>query len=256
MSYISHHIGKRLRMLRGLRSQKEIAKGAGLSPSQYSRYERGGVIPSDEVLWRLAKSLGCKVVDILESDLIPQEESTGKTYHHLGLVLGSRLAFLREKKAGNIEEFAAKVGMPMDKIVKFEMGQEMPDDRAIVSLAKALGVEIEDFLGGAGTAEYFKDQIELIETFADLNDEDASEARYVKYHTQHIDKAAETMKDILYSALNRESDLINQTRQLARENWDLRKQLAEMRALLESTHSGELTKKEQKRVPQKKSDPE
>lgn len=42
-------IGNTLRELRGDRSQQEVSKAVGISPSALSMYERGERIPRDEV---------------------------------------------------------------------------------------------------------------------------------------------------------------------------------------------------------------
>lgn len=48
-------IGERLRMLRGSRTQIEVAKALGLSQSAYSAYESGTRTPRDEIKAKIAK---------------------------------------------------------------------------------------------------------------------------------------------------------------------------------------------------------
>jgi putative transcriptional regulator len=48
-------IAKTLVRLRGKRTQEEIAKKLGISPSAYSMYETGQRIPRDEVKIKIAK---------------------------------------------------------------------------------------------------------------------------------------------------------------------------------------------------------
>lgn len=48
-------IGKKLVELRGMRTQKEVAKAINVCQSTYSMYEKGERIPSDEVKKRIAE---------------------------------------------------------------------------------------------------------------------------------------------------------------------------------------------------------
>lgn len=47
-------MGKRLRSLRGKKTQEEVAKAIGVSFSAYTKYEMGIRIPRDEVKIRIA----------------------------------------------------------------------------------------------------------------------------------------------------------------------------------------------------------
>ena len=67
MGIIADHIGKRIVLLRGEMSQKDLAKRSGIHRVQLSKYETGKAVPSDEVLQRLATALECDSLDILGS---------------------------------------------------------------------------------------------------------------------------------------------------------------------------------------------
>ena len=57
-------LGRRLRRLRGDRSQGEIGAQAHMKQTQYSRYESGGSWPGSAVLKRLADALGTTVEEL------------------------------------------------------------------------------------------------------------------------------------------------------------------------------------------------
>jgi len=54
-------IGKRLRDLRGERSQAEIAEAVGVTAMAISQYERGERVPSDAVKLKLAELFDLRV---------------------------------------------------------------------------------------------------------------------------------------------------------------------------------------------------
>ena len=54
-------IGKRLRDLRGERSQAEIAEAVGVTAMAISQYERGERVPSDAVKLKLAELFELRV---------------------------------------------------------------------------------------------------------------------------------------------------------------------------------------------------
>lgn len=45
---------EKLRELRGKKSQAEVAKAVGISPSAYAQYERGDRVPRDDIKKRLS----------------------------------------------------------------------------------------------------------------------------------------------------------------------------------------------------------
>lgn len=57
-------IGRRLTELRGEKTQKEAAKGLGISASALSMYENGERIPRDNIKIRMASFYGKSVGDI------------------------------------------------------------------------------------------------------------------------------------------------------------------------------------------------
>lgn len=54
-------VGERIRNMRGLRSQRELAAASGIGESYISRLEHGHIKPGHDMLIRLSKALGCDV---------------------------------------------------------------------------------------------------------------------------------------------------------------------------------------------------
>ena len=63
--------GRRLRILRGIRKQKEVAAAIGISPSLLSAYEMGTRNPSDENKVLLAQYHQMTVGEIFFSQTLP-----------------------------------------------------------------------------------------------------------------------------------------------------------------------------------------
>jgi len=57
-------ISERLVKLRGTKSQEEVARATGISPSALSMYENGERVPRDEIKIRLAEYYGTSVEEI------------------------------------------------------------------------------------------------------------------------------------------------------------------------------------------------
>lgn len=57
-------IAKRLADLRGSRTQREVARNVGISPSAYAMYESARRVPTDEIKIRLAEYYQRTVQDI------------------------------------------------------------------------------------------------------------------------------------------------------------------------------------------------
>lgn len=56
--------GEKLRLLRGSKSQDEIAKEIGITKSSWAMYERNERVPRDEVKIRIANFFGKSVQEI------------------------------------------------------------------------------------------------------------------------------------------------------------------------------------------------
>lgn len=54
-------VGKKLRELRGSRTQDEISKELGITKSSYAMYERDERVPRDEVKVRISNFFGVSV---------------------------------------------------------------------------------------------------------------------------------------------------------------------------------------------------
>jgi transcriptional regulator with XRE-family HTH domain len=59
--------GRAIRLLRGKRSQKEVAAAAGLDPTTWSFYETGRRRPKDENRQRVLRGLGCTELELEET---------------------------------------------------------------------------------------------------------------------------------------------------------------------------------------------
>ncbi|MFH1060408.1 MAG: helix-turn-helix transcriptional regulator [Pseudomonadota bacterium] len=231
MSLISYQIGKRLRRLRGARSQREVAQLAGISPAQYSRYERGTVTPSDVVLVGLAVALGCEAEDIIginEAIIRPTERDNGITYHYLGMAIGSRLSVLRRQASLSLEDVASRAGLPIERYSHFELGQDIPDDITIKALASVLDVDPIQIVGSASTADFLSDLLRS-DQWLDIE----YEGSFIKHNTRLAKQAYDQMDEVIDSALRRSEQLSQQITALIKENINLRKQLAELHAILE-----------------------
>lgn len=62
--------GEKLTILRGERTQAEIAQIIGVSKSSWAMYERNERIPRDEIKIRIARFFGRSVQDIFFSDSV------------------------------------------------------------------------------------------------------------------------------------------------------------------------------------------
>ena len=62
------NIANKLRVLRGNRTQAEVAEAVGISASAYGMYEAGQRLPRDDVKIRLAAYHGCSVHTIFFDD--------------------------------------------------------------------------------------------------------------------------------------------------------------------------------------------
>lgn len=60
----SERIGAYLRMLRGDKTQRDVAEAVGITAMAVSQYERGERIPNDEIKMRLARYFQRSVEEI------------------------------------------------------------------------------------------------------------------------------------------------------------------------------------------------
>lgn len=61
-------VGGRLLLLRGMRSQEEVAAALGIRQSTLAMYERGSRMPRDEIKLALARYYGCSVESLFFSE--------------------------------------------------------------------------------------------------------------------------------------------------------------------------------------------
>ena len=70
---IAAWVGRRLKELRGGRTQKEFADLLGLSQAQYNRYETGKRLAHDKVLEQVASVCGLSPEQVVWGDELPAE---------------------------------------------------------------------------------------------------------------------------------------------------------------------------------------
>ncbi|SFJ82534.1 helix-turn-helix domain-containing protein [Thermoflavimicrobium dichotomicum] len=82
-------LGQRLKMLRGKRTQDEIAHKLGISRARYSHYENGRSEPDAEMLQKLADLYNVTTDYLLgrTDDPTPKENKSGKTGINLKEIL-------------------------------------------------------------------------------------------------------------------------------------------------------------------------
>ena len=68
MAYDPKRNGHRIRVLRGIRGQKEIAKALGISVQLYGMYERGVRNPPDNMKILFAKFFGVSVENLFYAE--------------------------------------------------------------------------------------------------------------------------------------------------------------------------------------------
>ena len=73
---IAAWVGRRLKELRGGRTQKEFADLLGLSQAQYNRYETGKRLAHDKVLEQVAMVCGLSTGQVVWGDELPAEART------------------------------------------------------------------------------------------------------------------------------------------------------------------------------------
>ncbi|BEQ14456.1 helix-turn-helix transcriptional regulator [Desulfoferula mesophila] len=70
---IAAWVGRRLKQLRGERTQQEFADLLGLSQAQYNRYETGKRLAHDKVLEQVAQVCGLSPEQVIWGDELPAE---------------------------------------------------------------------------------------------------------------------------------------------------------------------------------------
>lgn len=68
MSIDKKKVGERLAVLRGSRTQKEVAEAIGVTPAAISMYEQGIRMPGDNIKLKLAKYYKRSVITIFFAD--------------------------------------------------------------------------------------------------------------------------------------------------------------------------------------------
>lgn len=122
-------LGEKLRLARENRGMtlREVAAGAGISPTYLSEIERGNVHPAVSVLKRLSRVLHVP----LASFLSPAERHG---------FLGEKLRRLREKLDMTQAELGARAGVSAALIGQIELGRVSPSLKTVNKIASALGV--------------------------------------------------------------------------------------------------------------------
>lgn len=139
-------LGERLKMLRGNRTQEDIAKGIGVSRARYSHYENGRSEPDMETLQKISRFFNVSIDFLLgESDeqLTKQEKNNPPVE-----LFRKRLKQCREEKGLTYEDLAEVAYVTPAYIKKLETeATELPGLRTFYAIADKLGVT-PDYLGG------------------------------------------------------------------------------------------------------------
>jgi len=96
-----------LKKLRGSRTQKEVARLGGLSPSTWNQYEKARRLPKEESWPKLARGLGCSVEELWDALVAAYQERTGKTPERAdrwGSVVDELLARMSRQVAEQVAE--------------------------------------------------------------------------------------------------------------------------------------------------------
>lgn len=120
---------------RGLTLQ-ELADKMQISPSYLSALERNLRKPSIQVLRKISEHLNIPV-----SYLVGSEES---------VLTGKKLKYMRENRGLSLEDLSEISEIPVNRLVKYEAGMEIPDLDDIRRLSEGLNVTIRYFLDQGG----------------------------------------------------------------------------------------------------------
>ena len=74
-------VGKKLRELRGSRTQDEISKELGITKSSYAMYERDERVPRDEVKVRISNFFGVSVQELFLCEIVSIKDTARSKNH-------------------------------------------------------------------------------------------------------------------------------------------------------------------------------
>ena len=155
ITILAKSIGRRLKSARLYIKQAKVADNAGIKVAQYSRYERGEAVPSENIMAKLSEALN---VDVRW--LAGAVDTAGGYDVHLakmeilGKAIGRRIKTLRGKRS--ITDVVEKTWPapriePCDEIdeklyKKYEEGSVLPTDPHLRMLAQALDCDPQELV--------------------------------------------------------------------------------------------------------------
>ena len=83
---------------------------------------------------------------------------------------GQRLTSLREKAGLSIRELARQIGLNHSTLVFWEKNDRLPRSEVLLPLAKALGVSVEEILGGKSAKSGYSKASKVGQVFSSVSE--------------------------------------------------------------------------------------
>ena len=138
---ITINLGNNIRRVRGKRSQAEVAKTLAISVNTLSAYEKNRSLPSIEIFKKICQIFNLSADTLLEIEDISETPSNG------GMMLGYKLANLREQLDLTQEKMAALLGVSVSTWSKYETGNRTPPLNRLKKICKNCKVSADYLLG-------------------------------------------------------------------------------------------------------------
>lgn len=129
---------RRLRRERGM-TQQELAKAVGVSQASLANWEVGKTRPRSGSVERLADALGVAMRDLADG---PGRGAGADA-------VGRNVRWYRERRGMTQGELADKAGVSPSAVSNCERGKSTPLAGTLGAVAKALGCQTADLVGGA-----------------------------------------------------------------------------------------------------------
>lgn len=130
-------------------TQSDLAKKIGIGKSAISNYESGYRMPKQDLLFKLANVFNESVDVFFPTYLETQPKPT-----LLDKKLGNRVKQFREEKDISQELLVKTLGISLNDLKSYEMGQKPFTVNTVFHFADALGVTFDDLFPNT-TTEYF-----------------------------------------------------------------------------------------------------
>lgn len=86
-------------------------------------------------------------------------------------IIGKKLRFYRKKSHYSLEEVKGETGIPIEQILEFEEGQEIPSIEELIKFQKLYNVKLEDLINEKINFKYCDDDDESFDEVDLVNDE-------------------------------------------------------------------------------------